>query len=391
MIQKSQALADHERYVEGVRRHMERLMDEHQPETPREVMILTELAQVYQDKDEFERDHRLWMRHEVAHAQLMFQRQEAEDFLKLQRQWAKAPAAIAPIIGQSLSGAVWLVEFWQILVARLAPGAIGPVPGMDQACQAMLALGFSDRIQNLTQPGWWWATRFLVIQQDRDLAIAAWLRKSGTCDRATETQQARHKLYDAPDAATARRELYEAAVRQAEMCQARLEQLREAEPALREAQQARARCMGLGTRGLATSLNNAFKLRDAILRSIKWIEERLARVPKEKAETERYNKRMGRMERLMDGFSPPQSAEAPVTAARMATDAGQAVEEAIHTELLPQMAAAGQKRPEPARKAVAHAPQPVHRPMSNRKKALAKIAAKEERARPMAMPAGQNC
>ena len=55
------------------------------------------------------------------------------------------------------------------------------------------------------------------------------------------------------------------------------------------------------------------------------------------------------------------------------------------------MAATGQKKPEPAKTAVAHPPQPVHRPMSNRKKALAKIAAKEERARQMAMPAQQNC
>ena len=397
MMQRDQVKTDHERQVAGLKRHMDRLMEMHEPQTMREVMILTELAQVYLEKEEFERDHRLWMRFEVANAVDTFKRQEAEDFLRLQRQWTKAPAAIAPIIGQSINGAVWLVEFWQMLVARLAPGAVGPVPGMDQACQALLALGFSERIQSLSEAGWWWATRFLAIQADRDLAIAAWLRKSGTCDRATETQQARHKLYDAPDAATARRELYAEAVRQAELCSARLQELKEAEPAMRQAQLARARCMGLGTRGLASSLNNAFKLRDAILRGIKWIEDRLARVPKEMAENERYHKRMGRMEKLMAGFTPGRPAEAPVSAARVqdnspkTTDAGLDVEAAIHAELLPQMAATGQKKPEPAKTAVAHPPQPVHRPMSNRKKALAKIAAKEERARQMAMPAQQNC
>ena len=93
MMQRDQVKTDHERQVAGLKRHMDRLMEMHEPQTMREVMILTELAQVYLEKEEFERDHRLWMRFEVANAVDTFKRQEAEDFLRLQRQWTKAPAA----------------------------------------------------------------------------------------------------------------------------------------------------------------------------------------------------------------------------------------------------------------------------------------------------------
>ena len=354
----------HDRQAE-VEEQRRRLREIYQPQTSREAMIIDELARVYQEKEEFERDHQTWMQHEATTALQTIRRMEAEDFLKLQRQWPKAPAAIAPIIGQSINGALWLVEFWQMLVARLSPKAVGPAPGMDQACQALLALGYAHTIQNLSEDGWWWGMRFLAIQQDKDLAIAAWLRKSGTCDRATETQQARHKLYDAPDATVARQELYDEAMRQAAHCAHKLKQLKEAEPSQREAQLARARCMGLKVPGLATCLNNAYRMRDSIHRSIKFFEDRLARIPKEAAAKERDQRQKIKIDKMMRSFFPPEEPLPP-------PDLGQAVEEAILTDLLPRMAAAT-------------APPPTNRPMSNRKKRLLKMARKEELARSAAV------
>ena len=370
-----------ERQAAEVERHRQRLLEVYHPETSRELLIIEELAAVYQEVEEHERHHRHWMEHEVALAPESFRRQEADDFLKLRRQWPKAPAAITPLIGQSLIGAAFLVEFWRMIVARLEPQAVGPVPGMDQACEALLTLGFSSRIHETTEQGWWWATRFLAIQADKDLAIAAWLRKSGTCDRAAETQQARHKLYDAPDATTSRRELYDEAKRQASYWAQHLRQLKEAEPALREAQKARARCMGMAIRGLATCLNNTFKIRDSLQKTIKWMEERLARARKEYAADERYHKRILDLERQIFSYEPKEpNAVAGVTAAAQSADVAnnpwRDLEAEIRAELLPQMALATDGKPIEA----PVAPQP-HRPMSNRKKRLAKMAAKEERAR----------
>ena len=372
--------------------HGQRLLEIYKPQTEREVMIIIELAKVYQEKEEFERDFKRWMDHEIAQALSVFQRQEADDFLKLSRQWTKAPAAIAGIIGQSLIGAAWLAEFWRMIVARLAPKAIGPAPGMDQATQALLAMGFSDKIQNLSEDGWWWATRFLAIQADHDQAIAAWLRKSGTSDKAAETQQARHKLYDAPDPTTARSELYEEALRQAEHWSNQLNELKKAEPATRQAQLARARCMALPTRGLATSLNNAFKYRDALHKGIKFYETRLANLPKEQAETERYYKRMHKMEERIATFFPPKQAQETTISPPQPADIDQphSPEPDISEELLAEVVRSGQARPGPAKTLVPHPPepQPDRRPMSNRKKRLAKMAAREEKARLAGISAG---
>jgi hypothetical protein len=389
MIQANQATATRPQQADEVERHRRRLSEIYQPQTSREEMIIAELAVVYQEKEAFERDHKLWMHHEAAQARHAFKRQEADDFLKLQRQWPKAPAAIAPVIGQSLNGVTWMLEIWQIIVARLAPTAIGPVPGIDQACQALLAMGFSDKIQNVSEAGWWWATRFLAIQTDQDAAIKAWLRKSGTCDKATELQQARHKLYDAPDPTTARQELYDKAVRQVSYWSIRLKQLQNAEPARQEAQQAQARCMGLKIPGLATCLNNAIKLQNAIQKSIKFMEDRLEKAQIADATNERSRKRASILDKLLASNLPPAAANLPPVPSRVtgfelkpiATDQGQALEAAIRKELLPQMAAVAEKKPEPAKTYFAHTPQPERRPMSNRKKRLAKMAAKEERAR----------
>ena len=331
-------------------------------------MIVVELAMVHHEKECFENDYKRWLHFEAENAVHAFQRQEADDFLKLKRQWPKAPAAIAPIIGQSIQGALLLVELWQIIVARLAPQSVGPVPGMDQACQALLAMGFSDKIQHLAEAGWWWATRFLAIQSDKDEAIKAWLRRSGTCDRAAETQQARHKLYDAPDAATARHELYEEAVRQAAFWSGQLKQLHAAEPAKRQAQKAQARCMALKTPGLAACLNNAQKLRGSLEKILKFTEEQFFRARKDHAENERNAQLMPKSSR-----PEPAKAESPGP-----NETGQAVEAAIRMELLPKMAAASQARPEPKTSPVLHTAHPGHRPMSHRKKRLAKLAAKEQ-------------
>jgi hypothetical protein len=293
---------------DALHRHRERLTEIYEPATDREAMLIDELAHAYQEKEAFDHDHRLWIEHETEFAHYNFQKQAAEDFMKLQRQWPKAPAVVAPLVGQSLNGVAWLVNLWQIIVARLAPQAIGPGPGMDHACQALLALGFSDKIQNLAEPGWWWATRFLAIQADPDAAIAAWLRKSASCDKPTEMQQARHKLSHAPDPTTARWELYDEALRQAAHWSEQLTILQAAEPARQEAQLAQARCMGLKSPGLATALNNAFKLRDSIHKSIKFIEDRLARLHKEQAATQRYQKRMNRLQDQLEQDLMPQLA-----------------------------------------------------------------------------------
>jgi len=44
---------------------------------------------------------------------------------------------------------------------------------MDEACQPLLVMGFAEKIQGLSESGWWWATRFLAIQPDKDEAIKA--------------------------------------------------------------------------------------------------------------------------------------------------------------------------------------------------------------------------
>jgi len=385
MIQQAQGSRVDERKAAEIERHRLRLLDVYHPETRREFLIIDELAAVYQEVEENERYHRVWMEHEFTVAAETFRRQEADDFLRLRRQWPKAPAAITPLIGQSLVGAAFLMEFWRMIVARLEPKALGPVPGMDQACEALLGLGFSCKIHELSEEGWWWATRFLAIQADKDLAIAAWLRKSGTCDRAAETQQARHKLYDAPDANTARKELYDEAIRQASRWAQQLRQLKEAEPALREAQKARARCMGLAIRGLATCLNNTFKIRDSLQKSIKWMEDRLTRARKDGVNDERYYKRMNKLAEQINRSCPEANLPVvPVSAAAWAAeeefDPGQKVVAQITTELLPRMELAAKI---PASVQIAHPPQ-MHRPMSNRKKRLARMAAKEEKARQLA-------
>ena len=370
---------------QAIEQHRQRLIATFQPQTRREQFILDEMAKLYHAKEEFDDDHKLWMDQNLAYAPYAFRRQEADDFIKLKRQWTKAPAVIAPLIGESISGAILILELWQIIVARLAPANIGPVPGMDQACQALLALGFSDKIQNLAEAGWWWAVRFLAIQSNTDEAIKAWLRRSGTCDRTTEMQQARHKLYDAPDAAIARKELYDEATRQAAHWAAQLKQLQLAEPAKRQAQLAQARCMALKTPGLAACMNNANRLREWHLKEIKYSEESFARARKDHHEDERYYKRMKDLEKKMPAFFPPDPepdtdivfATASATPATAPIDLGQVVEAAIHADLLPKMAAS-QNKPNQEKSYAAHPPQPAHRPMSNRKKRLAKMAAMEK-------------
>ena len=335
---------------DDLQRHRLRLTEIYAPETSREAMMIDELALAYQDLEGFEADHKHWMLYEQQHALQAFQRQAADDFLKLQRQWPKAPAAVAPIIGQSLNGALWLVNLWQIIVARLAPQAIGPVPGMDHACQALLAMGFSDKIQNLSNDGWWWASRFLAIQADPEEAIKAWLRKSRTCDKATETDQARRQLYDAPDPTIARQELYDEAVRQAAYWSNQLTQLQAAEPARQAAQLAQARCMGLKTPGLGTCLSNAAKLRGTLQKTIRFIEDRLARFQKEKAAEQRKSNPANPVKK------PPEPDPDP--------------EAAIRAELLPRMAASIDPTPVHEVTYIAHAPEPrpCPAPLSKRAK-----------------------
>jgi len=96
--------------------------------------------------------------------------------------------------------------------------------------------------------------------------------------------------------------------------------------------------MGLKTPGLASCLNNAFRLRDSILRSIKFFEDRLARAQKENSAKERDNRQKTRPEPMLPNLAPPHDL----------------LEEAIRTDLLPRMTTAS-------------AQPPAHRPMSNRK------------------------
>lgn len=193
-------------------------------ETDLEVLALYDLAMARDRLAELDRQWHTLVQHEKQQASLTFDRLENKQFTAELRQLRHHPAEVAKTLGQTWQGANRFAQTWLAVSEQLADESLGP--GLDLFCEALLAQGLADRVQQMTEPGWWFMARFLAQYPAPERAIKAWVRKSRSSDPMVDEQRATKRWAEAPDAATARTQLQERAAELAQFWSARARSLK---------------------------------------------------------------------------------------------------------------------------------------------------------------------
>lgn len=175
------------------------LSERYQPQSSLEQGVLEDLARSVQRREELQSALDAFLAYQRTRVALKLEEQLREAFTKHQRQWRKDPALFIESFGRNCFGAMTLAEIWARLAGRLESSV--PLVGMDEACEALLALGLSDRIQNQADEGWWWMGRFLAIHADPKQAVKIWARRSRSKDPIIDQLRADQAIAASPEQA----------------------------------------------------------------------------------------------------------------------------------------------------------------------------------------------
>ena len=200
------------------------LAEHYDVETDLEIFALQELAVSRYRLAELNHQWNSLVNHERDEAFLTFERLRNKQYVSELRQWRNHPVACAETLGQSWSGARHFSQTWHCLAEQLTEGMAGP--SLEVMCEAVMSLGFTDRIGMMAEEAWWFMSRFLAVHSDPELMIKAWVKRSKSSDRQGDEQRAAKRWADAPEAATARRELLDKARENARLWEAKAQALK---------------------------------------------------------------------------------------------------------------------------------------------------------------------
>ena len=259
-----------------------------EPRSAREEFLVEELALARQELAELGQRREALLAAQRETAARHYDQEAYDRFMRWKRQWRKYPSVVQPLMANEHLGAQSMAETWLVMARQLEDDTAAP--GLDVACDALLAEGLPDAVAFQSSESWWLMGRLLAIHPDPERLIKGWVHRSRSYDNITDTKRALTALADAPSTGEARQNLLAHARQRAEFWQNRARELHARHTANRElfSQAFQA------DRTLTTSLKTLETQRNSVFRMVEKLEKRLESLQRARLKDEARQMRQAR-------------------------------------------------------------------------------------------------